>query len=592
VESDSRLVWRALGPYRRSLIVLLAITALTSLAETLSLGMILPLLRVVVEPLSDTGSKGAIIDYLLSPFPAEQHLLVVCIGMLLVFLCKNALSLFFEYYSTSFVARLQLFWSGKMLERFLRADFLHSVSQKQGVLLNNIVNEPKQASGAMRQLADFWARAVFSSSMVVILLVASWRATLLLALVSLAIVLALWRLTRRYSLLVGEKRVLLNQDLTGGVAEEIAGIRQVHTYGLADRMATEFGHRMERLVNLRVGFRVRSALPKSLLEVVIITFILATILFYRYVDPVSPVAIVPVLGLFVVSAEKLYQGLAIMLSRRMTVLSQLASLRVVQGMIDASELAGRKGGDPLPRLASEIRLESLDFEYEPGRPVFRALSLRIPAGRATALVGASGSGKSTACDLIAGLLDPSAGKIVVDGRDLASSDLESWRRQLGFVSQDTFLFNATIEENIRVGKREASPEEVLEAARAAGVAEFADDLPDGYATVLGDRGVALSGGQRQRIAIARALVRQPALLILDEATSGVDAEAEARILRAIRSRLAGETVVVLTHRLASLAMMDEIIVLKEGRVAELGSYGELIEADGEFQRLLRAHDVK
>ena len=243
--------------------------------------------------------------------------------------------------------------------------------------------------------------------------------------------------------------------------------------------------------------------------------------------------------------------------------------------------------DRASRFAQEIVFRSVGFEYGDGAFRLEHFGLRIPRGSHVALVGASGSGKTTILNLMLRFYDPDTGAILIDGRDLRSVTQASWRAQIGLVFQDSILFHASILENIRLGNPAASRDQIESAARATEIHEFVVSLPGGYATVVGERGSRLSGGQRQRIAIARALVRDPSILILDEATSALDYATEAALLATLRDVTRGRTLIQVTHRLASTIDADRIVLLDGGRIIEEGIHHDLIESGGPYADLLR-----
>jgi subfamily B ATP-binding cassette protein MsbA len=239
----------------------------------------------------------------------------------------------------------------------------------------------------------------------------------------------------------------------------------------------------------------------------------------------------------------------------------------------------------IPDLRGEVAFESVSFEYEPETPVLKGISFEAPAGSTTALVGPSGSGKSTLISLILAFANPTSGRVLIDGRDLARLRLTDYRAQLGVVLQDNFLFDGTIRENITFSKPGASLDEVREAARIANADEFIDRFEKGYETIVGERGVKLSGGQRQRIAIARAILADPKILVLDEATSSLDSESEALIREGLQALRQGRTTFVIAHRLSTIVSSDHILVLDQGEIVERGAHANLRWAGGLYQRL-------
>jgi subfamily B ATP-binding cassette protein MsbA len=232
-----------------------------------------------------------------------------------------------------------------------------------------------------------------------------------------------------------------------------------------------------------------------------------------------------------------------------------------------------------------IVFDNVYFAYEEGKTVLNGISFEAGAGTVTALVGTSGSGKTTIAGLVATYLTPTAGTITVDGTDLSSVKLDSYRSQLGVVLQDDFLFEGTIRENILFPRPNASPEELASAVKAAHVNEFTDRFEAGLDTVIGERGVKLSGGQRQRIAIARAILANPRILILDEATSNLDTESESYIQESLRKLMQGRTTFVIAHRLSTIRQADQILVIEQGNIAERGKHDELIASKGRYFQL-------
>ena len=262
-----------------------------------------------------------------------------------------------------------------------------------------------------------------------------------------------------------------------------------------------------------------------------------------------------------------------------------AGERIFQVLDEPEGVADRPGAVDLPPGEGEIRFEDVSFEYLPDRPVLEDLDLDVAAGRTVALIGHTGSGKTTLTSLVPRFYDATEGRVTVDGVDVRDVTLASLRGAIGVISQDPFLFSATVRENIAFGRGELSDEEIERHARAAQAHDFIERLPEGYDTVIGERGITLSGGQRQRIAIARALAVDPRILILDDATASVDATTEARIRTGLREAMRGRTTLIIAHRLSTIALADEIVVLDHGRVAARGTHEELIESSPVYREI-------
>jgi ABC-type multidrug transport system fused ATPase/permease subunit len=261
--------------------------------------------------------------------------------------------------------------------------------------------------------------------------------------------------------------------------------------------------------------------------------------------------------------------------------------RVFQTLDTRPEIADKVGATTLPSVKGEVFFDNLTFAYVPDRPVVEGLSLKVAAGEVVALVGHSGAGKTTLMNLLMRFYDPTSGAVRIDGHDLRDLRLESVRRQVSMVAQENVLFSVSIMENIKYGARGATDEQAIAAAKAADLHEFVMGLPDGYETMIGEEGIKLSGGQKQRLALARALVTDPRILILDDVTSALDGETEARVQDALGTVMKGRTTFVIAHRLSSVVDADRIIVIDAGKILDQGTHSELVEREGMYRDLYR-----
>jgi ABC-type multidrug transport system fused ATPase/permease subunit len=381
------------------------------------------------------------------------------------------------------------------------------------------------------------------------------------------------------------ERGKINAEVTGRLNETLGGIRIVKTYTAEKR---------EELVFTRGVHKLFRNVAQSITGVSAIT--------------TFSTAIIGVIGMIIM----IFGGRAI-LAGRMTIgdflnyilftgllaapVVQIASIgtqiseafagldriRELMQMSTEDEEDAKKA--PLGEIAGEVTFEDVTFEYVPGTPVLKEVSFRASAGTTTALVGSSGSGKSTLISLVMAFNRPLKGRIFVDGQDLASVRLRDYREQLGVVLQDNFLFDGTIADNIRYGKPDAALDDIKRVSRIAHADEFIETFEKGYDTIVGERGVKLSGGQRQRVSIARAILADPRILVLDEATSSLDSESEAMIQDGLKSLRQGRTTFVIAHRLSTIRSADQILVLEHGEIVERGSHAALIALGGRYRTL-------
>jgi ABC-type multidrug transport system fused ATPase/permease subunit len=257
--------------------------------------------------------------------------------------------------------------------------------------------------------------------------------------------------------------------------------------------------------------------------------------------------------------------------------------RIFEVMDEPEEISEKADATEMPPGDGRIRYEHVTFEYAPGRSVLHDIDLELDPGKTVALIGHTGSGKTTLASLVPRFYDVAEGRLTIDGADVRDVKLKSLRREIGIVSQDPFLFSATVRENISFGRPEATDDEIARAASLAQAHEFIERLPDSYETVIGERGITLSGGQRQRLAIARALVMEPRILILDDATASVDATTEAKIRLGLREAMKGRTTIIIAHRLSTISLADELVVLDGGSIVGRGTDEELLETNAVYR---------
>lgn len=389
------------------------------------------------------------------------------------------------------------------------------------------------------------------------------------------------------------ERSKINAEVTGRLTESLGGVRVIKGYHAEDREASVFGSGVERLLkNVVSSLTMTSTLGAASTTVLGLVSGLVmwlgghsvlqhswTVGDYFSYNMFLAFMIAPVFQIVNIGTQltEAFAGL----DRTTEILSEM------------EENADPKRTGQMPPITGRVEFEHVQFEYETGKPVLHGIDFVAEPGSVTALVGSSGSGKSTIISLICAFHNPVAGRLLIDGQDLSTVNLNGYRSQLGVVLQDSFLFDGSIRDNVMFSRPEATEEQFLFACRTARVDEFAERFPESYDTIVGERGVKLSGGQRQRLSIARALLAQPRILILDEATSSLDSESEAMIQDGLNQLMLGRTTFVIAHRLSTIRRADQILVVEGGRIVERGNHDQLYALKGRYYDLYtRQHGLE
>jgi ATP-binding cassette subfamily B protein len=374
-------------------------------------------------------------------------------------------------------------------------------------------------------------------------------------------------------------------QMYGTVEQALTGIEVVQAFGREPALDQQFRMHADRALHA-VSAATGVQLRLKVLADLVLAAGSAGILWLGGTQVLHHQLTVGTLLVFLAYLASLYAPLETMVYSSSTIQSAMASALRVLEVLDADpEVVDRPGAERLGRVAGHLRLEGVSFGYVPGRQVLTEVSLEAAPGETVAVVGPTGAGKSTLMGLVLRLHDPWSGRVVLDGRDLVDVELASLRANVALVLQESFLFPVSIAENISYGRPGADPEEIEAAARAANAHEFITALPEGYDTVVGDRGGTLSGGERQRIAIARAVLKDAPILILDEPTSALDVGTEAKVIEALSRLMEGRTTLIIAHRLSTVRHVDRVVVLDNGRIVEQGPPAVLLAAGGAYARL-------
>ncbi|ANV88745.1 multidrug ABC transporter ATP-binding protein [Picosynechococcus sp. PCC 7117] len=568
---------------------LIAVNLTTNLLNALLEGSTVGVIYLAVSYLSTPSEAQAdsqIMQTLttLLPLPPEQMFLVLigaAVGLQILLSLSNYTN---KVSAASLSAKAQPYVTGKVFERTMAFSYGCVSRYKVGDL---VLFANDAALAVDQQITQFNNIAVSLSFAVMYLIVIvrlSPVLALAAALLTLAVALVQYKLIPRLRYVV--HRVTETQvESAKYITESIQALRLLHTFGMQRKIVEIASHLLDKTQEQLQKRAYIFYLPEPIMDAVpMIAIGVLAILAVLFQG--TEMNILPMLLTFLLVLQRLSARLkATVSSITMFVDNSARMFRLDTILSRRDKEFEQSGNEPFVGLKNDIEFQSVSLSYlNDGAFALKDLTFTIPRNRVLALVGESGAGKSSIVDVLMGLYRPTAGTILVNGKPLDDYRLEDWRQHIGVVSQDTFIFNDSILENLRFGCQEASLDEVMEAAQAAQAHEFIIALPDGYKTVVGERGYRLSGGQRQRLALARALIKQPGILVLDEATSALDSESERLIQRALEQFQKDRTVIVVAHRLSTIIRADEILVLDQGQIVERGCHSVLLRQDGRYAR--------
>ena len=580
-----RQLFKLMKPYPLNVVAIVLLGLAASLAEGFGLSLFVPFL----ESLSISGSPAntgfpAVLNGLFASFPEGSRVVVIPLCIFGAIVLKNVLLLS----NLALFAKLNAKISHQLRSRTFQQQLAVSDSflsrQDPGELLSTLASETWRTSDALQRMVQLIITSCTVIVFITLMLLLSWPLTLVVAIAMMSISAIARLLTWRIKGL-GQQAVTINRQLAVRMCEGLAGMRTIRSFGRERYEQARFDKTSQQVSQVFLKLSLLGFLVNPTYEVLgalLLLSVLGVTLSQGWIG-------LPTLLIFVLILYQLQPRVKTLGNEYVGLVGLISSIETVLSFLDSSDKPYISSGyRTFAGLQKMVEFDCVSFRYDKaGSLALDNVSLSIPQGKTTALVGPSGAGKSTLINLLFRFYDPIDGTLRVDGRPIRELNLADWRSQIALVSQDIYLFSGSVYDNIAYGRLEATEADIFAAARQANADTFIRELPDGYDTLVGDRGTNLSGGQRQRIALARAIVRDPDILILDEATNALDTLSESLIQEALERFSKGRTVIAIAHRLSTIEKADQIVVMQSGQIVDRGTLRQLLAREGLFCELYR-----
>lgn len=596
-------------PFGRYAVPYFFYAALHAIFNTFNYAMIIPILNAMFsegysfKPLHEmphialnNESMQLLLNYIYTQLFGDNFNMTYILAMLAaILIVMNLLSNLFRYLSSYTVETMRTRtlqrMRNDMFDNIINMNVGYFSDQRKGDIISKITSDVAMVQFCITNTLQVAFREPFLIFGYLFLMVnISWELSLFAVVFLPFVGLLIGNIVKKLRHPAGQTQQRLG-DLVSVLDESLSGIKVIKTYNATEYVVRKFHALNADLSRLLLYMARRQQLASPMSEFLGITVVAVVLIFGGSLVTRGSLSAAGFIA-FIAAFSQITRPVRSFIDQFANINQGVAAGERIFSIIDAkSEITDRPDAKPFGGLKEKIEFRDISFSYDSSREIIHHVSFEIRKGETVALVGPSGGGKSTLSELMARFYDPQQGDILIDGISIRDYTQESLRSHMSLVSQDTILFNDTIEGNISLGKADATHEEVVEAARIANADSFIREMPEGYATNIGDRGSKLSGGQRQRLSIARAILKNPEFLILDEATSALDTESEKLVQDALNTVLKGRTSVVIAHRLSTVHNADKIIVIEQGRIAEQGTHAELMARGGIYSKLIEMQSL-
>ncbi len=585
IENVAKIIWFFLRRYKLQFSFLIGLAVLVGFFETLNVTIMYPILSNSLGGEVTTNPFLNFVDNFVRYIPINDFLVKYCILFILLAIFVFIFKFAYYYFSAKFVSNIVIDIKSNLFNKCINSDYQFFIDNKQGEIIYKISTAPNYIASTLTIFSSVFVELILSVSVFVLLFSMSFKGTIIIVIGGIGYYYLTKYLSKRINYVAGQKQLESGQIETVVMNEFTTGIKQIKVFETFSYWKSIFDKAIHTYWTHNRKSTFWSRIPEMLIYMLLYLSIGIVVIFIKLTSPLSFTSTIPLIGTFAFAVLLVLPKISRFGTYRMDFLQMLPGVQTVHSMLNETVYNEIKNGEKeFLGLQSSIQLKNITFAYKEREAILDNVSLEIQKDKITALVGSSGSGKSTIVNLLLRLHDINDGGVFVNNTIITEYDIFSFLKKVGYVSQETFIFNASIKENIAFGGN-YTDQEIFEAAKLANADEFIQKLSGKYDTIVGDRGMRISGGEKQRIAIARAMIRKPEILILDEATSSLDTVSESIVQKAINAVSKNCTTFIIAHRLSTIQNADVIYVMDQGRIVESGTHKQLLDKKGKYWEL-------